>query len=399
MTEKPPKPIQVPEDEVARQAVDTWGGYTYQLDQTVLRWLRLGDDEVLHIELAEDIAVSADGRLDLTEVKRIQANITLRSDAVAKLIGAVWKFQKENPGRLVSGALLTTSGIGQEKDWTFPGDESGLSYWRVAARGADVEPIRKALLSLDLPSDLLGFVGDATIEELRSRILKPLQWLADGPSPEALRHTVEDQLVIVGDRVGVPASSAINVRDALITALLDTIPLAPEKRYVTKAELIRIFHAKTLVTVPPALLQGMAIPNAPPVGPAQAAARDVTAIPLSRRVTARQPLVDRLQSELLSSGILWFHGSSGLGKSTLAVLVARAQRGGWRFVDLRDVTPAAARSVLIGIAGSFRQSGVRGMILDDIPPDPDNALISAIGQMAQAVADADGVLMITGTRV
>src|ERR1035438_4194169 len=102
--EKKPKTVKVPDAEVARQAVEAWGGYTYQLDHTVLRWLTLGDDEVLHVELAEDIAVSDDGALDLTQIKRLKANITLRSEGVAKLIAAVWNFQKENPDRRVSGA-------------------------------------------------------------------------------------------------------------------------------------------------------------------------------------------------------------------------------------------------------------------------------------------------------
>jgi len=397
MTDKPP--IEIPADEVARQAVDTWGGYIYQLDHTVLRWLGLRDDEILHVELAEDIAVSADGSLDMTQIKRVQANITLRSKAVAKLIAAVWKFQTENPGRLVSGALLTTSRIGKEKGLAFPGDVPGLVYWRAAARGGDVEPIRKELLCLDLPQDLRTFVGFASADELRQRILTPIQWQAGGPSPEALRRDVEEQLILMGAHINVPANSSINVRDGLITALLDTIPLSPEKRYVTKAHLIKIFHAKTLVTLPPALLQAMTTGGtATAVAPIEAAVREIGDIPLSRRAAMRQPLVDQLRSDLVSRGTLWFHGSSGLGKSTLAMLVARAQKAAWHFVDLRDVTPAAARSILSGIAGSFRRSGLRGLIVDDIPADPDNALISAIGQAAQAVADADGVLIITGTK-
>jgi tetratricopeptide (TPR) repeat protein len=108
--------------------------------------------------------------------------------------------------------------------------------------------------------------------------------------------------------------------------------------------------------------------------------------------------VDRLQANLVSNGTLWFHGSGGLGKSTLAVLLARSQGVLWRFIDLRELSAPAIRSMLVGIASSFRQTEARGLILDDISADCDNALVSAIGQIAQAVADADGVLIITSMK-
>jgi hypothetical protein len=168
MIDKPPTTVNVPESEVARQATDALGGYVCQLDQTVMTWLTLDEDEALHVEFAEDVAVSGDGGLDLTQVKRVQANITLRSNGVAKLITAVWEFQKKNPSRRVTGALLTTSGIGKEKGMSFPGVVPGLVYWRTAARdGADVKPIRAALLCLNLPKDLRNFIGDAPADALR----------------------------------------------------------------------------------------------------------------------------------------------------------------------------------------------------------------------------------------
>jgi tetratricopeptide (TPR) repeat protein len=100
----------------------------------------------------------------------------------------------------------------------------------------------------------------------------------------------------------------------------------------------------------------------------------------------------------VSRGVLWFHGSSGLGKSILAVLLARSQNVEWRVADLRELSGPAIHSVLVGIASTFRQTGARGIVLDDIPADADNALVSAMGQVAQAVADADGLLIVTCTK-
>ncbi len=400
MTDKPPTTVNVPESEVARQATDALGGYVYQFDQTVMTWLTLDEDEVLHIEFAEDLAVSGSDRLDLSQVKRIAMNITLRSDGVGKLITAVWDFQKNNSARRVTGALLTTSGIGKEKDMSFPGDVPGLIYWRTAARaGADVEPIRSALLCLALPKDLHTFISDAPADELRARIIRPLRWLENRPSPDELRREVEEQLIYLGTQLGVPAVPVKNTRDFLVGALLDSIKQPAAKRYVTKADLIEIFEKNTLVTVPPNLFQGLASPGmATPLTPVEQIVRDVAEVPVARRAASRAVEVKQLQLAPVLQGSVWFHGSSGLGKTTLALLLARSQQVSWRIVDLREMPASAVRSILTGIASTFRQTKAHGLILDDIPADADNSLISAVGQVARAVADVDGSLIITSMK-
>ena len=394
------KPVNVPASEVGRQATDALGGYVYQLDHTVMMWLTLGDDEALHIEFAEDVAKSDDGKLDLTQIKKVVANITLRSDGVAKLITSVWEFQKANPDRQVSGALLTTSGIGMEKKMSFPGKLPGLVYWRTAARaGADVEPIRTSLLSLSLPDDLKAFIKSATADELRDRVLRPIRWLAKSEGQDELRQDAEEKLVLLGSRMGVPAAASKDARDFLVGALLDTLNKPAERRYVTKAGLLEIFQKKTFITLPPNMLEGLPIPaSGAQLTPVDAIARDVARIPLPRRAALRARVVEGLQTHLVSSGVLWFHGSSGLGKSILAVLLARSQNVEWRVADLRELSGPAIHSVLVGIASAFRQTGARGIVLDDIPADADNALVSAMGQVAQAVADADGLLIVTCTK-
>lgn len=397
---KPPISVTVPASEVARQATDALGGYVYQLDQTVKAWLTLSDGEVLHIEFAEDIAVSEDGTLELTQVKKTAASITMRSSGVAKLITSVWEFQNHNPDRLVTGALLTTSSIGKEKQMPFPGNVPGLTYWRTAAReGADVEPIRSALLCLTLPDDLRTFVRDAAADQLRSRVIRPIRWLGNSASQDELRRDVEEQLILLGSRIGVPAAASKNTRDFLVGAILDSIRQPASKRYLTKGQLLEVFQSKTLVTLPPNMVAGLpAAGTGASLTTVDVIARDVDQIPLPRRAALRTTEVGHLQTKLVSGGALWFHGSSGLGKSTLALLLARSQQVAWRVVDLRDQPSSAARSMLAGIATSIRQTGARGLILDDVAADPDNALISAICQVARAVADADGVLIVTSMK-
>jgi len=61
--------INIPSEEVARQAEGALLGYTYQLYQSVLAWLSLGSNEVLHIEFAEDYFRARRRELELVQIK------------------------------------------------------------------------------------------------------------------------------------------------------------------------------------------------------------------------------------------------------------------------------------------------------------------------------------------
>lgn len=45
--------------EEARQAIDSLGGYAYQLLATTLAWLQLQKGETIYLEVAEDYAIAA----------------------------------------------------------------------------------------------------------------------------------------------------------------------------------------------------------------------------------------------------------------------------------------------------------------------------------------------------
>jgi tetratricopeptide (TPR) repeat protein len=396
-----PTAINIPPDEGARQADAALQGYAYQLYQSVLAWLSLRPNEVLHIEFAEDFAVSDDGTLSLTQVKHTKAALTLRSKAVSALIGAVWAFQDANPERSVVAALITTGKIGKERRINFPGNVSGLSYWRVAAREhADIEPMRAALLQLDLPAGLKSFLKGADADYIRRRILRPIRWLGSGPSQNEIERDLHDRLVYFGAAQGVGAEDSKKALNALIVELLKCAQRAATLRFVTAADLLTVFQKNTYILIPPSAFQGLA-PSRQEAGEladAELAARDAASIPLPPRTARRPALIEGLHGTLVASGTLWLHGSSGLGKTTVALLLARHQSVPWIFADLRDLKPRALRLALARLSATFAANGARGLILDDLPADADNATVLAIRRVARTVATADGVLVVTATR-
>lgn len=399
MEKKPPVSIVVPDDELARQASEVIAAFGYQLYQTVSAWLSLKPGERLLVEIAEDFAVGAGTALTMTQVKRTAASITLRSKGVVALIAALWVFQEANPGKTISAAFLTTSRIGKERGLNFPDRMAGLSYWRVAAREqADIEPIRTALRELALPDSLKSFLKAATADDIRNRILRPIRWYTAAPSAEVLERDLEDRLVDYGQARGVGAQDSRNTLSALVGELLRCARRPPESRYLTAADLVTLFEQHTYRLVPPSLLSGSFSGAADQLAQSALNISDPASIPLPPRAALRQDAVTALHGGLVAEGVSWLHGSSGLGKTTLALLIARRQNAAWQFADLRDLKGNSLRLTLARLATAFGTSGARGLILDDLPPDLDNAGILAMRRVARAVAEADGLLVVTSTK-
>ena len=113
-----------------RQAVATLKGFSYQIWQTVLRWLSLKDDEAIFLEGAEDIDVLGPGQAETVQVKETAGSgpITLRSQDVVLAITHFWEHQLANPDITITFRFLTTAERGCERPNPF-GDQKGLDIW------------------------------------------------------------------------------------------------------------------------------------------------------------------------------------------------------------------------------------------------------------------------------
>ena len=260
--------------------------------------------------------------------------------------------------------------------------------------------MRTVLRALDLPADLKAFLRDGTADDIRRRIFRPIRWLGSGPSHDEIERDLHEHLVHFGNALGVGAQDFKNALSALIVELLACVRRPPEWRYVTAADLLTVFQKNTWRLAPPSVLQGVtpALAGADDLADTALATRDAASIPLPPRAAVRPDLVQDLHGTLVANGVLWLHGSSGLGKTTLALLLARYQNAPWVFADLRDLEPRALRLVLVRLSATFGASEARGLILDDLPADPDNATILAIRRVARAAANADGLLVVTGAK-
>src|SRR5918996_2986416 len=137
-----------------RQATDSIRGYVYQAYQSVLTWMRLGHDEVLFLEGAEDFDVQSADSVTATQVKDTAGSgtLTLRSGDAVAAINNLWRHQQNNADKKVCLRFLTTASPGREKGGEFGSIATGIEYWSAAKRDDALShgPLKSFLLSLEL---------------------------------------------------------------------------------------------------------------------------------------------------------------------------------------------------------------------------------------------------------
>lgn len=258
-----PTPDDPPTGDIEREAVASLRGYAYQVVVATLAWLDLDDHGRLYLEVAEDYAMVAEQSLNAVQVKDTAGSgiITLNTQAVKDAIAAFIELVKNNKGRNVHLRYFTTSPIGAElKVSDRPGGEPGLKYWRKAAAGASVAPLRAKLTGGNFGTDVADFVRERTDEELRRDLLQKIHWDADQEDLAGVTRELEERLVVLGrDRFGLAAQEARRLKDLLIYHVLESSIIKDRaKRVLTRAELYTAFDAATQVVVPRQAANAMA---------------------------------------------------------------------------------------------------------------------------------------------
>src|SRR5262245_62322181 len=94
-----------------RQATDSIRGYVYQAYQSVLAWMRLGGEEVLFLEGAEDFDVHSADEVTATKVKDTAGSgaVTLRSGDAVSAINNLWRHKQNTQGKTIRLRFLTNA--------------------------------------------------------------------------------------------------------------------------------------------------------------------------------------------------------------------------------------------------------------------------------------------------
>jgi len=173
-----PRLSDAPSGDPAAQAIASLRGYAYQIYATSLAWLDLRPGQELYLEVAQDYAVATrDAFLRAVQVKDTAANITINSEEVRDALDGFVDLVDRNPDREVHLQFLSTCSVGQElrREHRANGERT-LAYWRRAAAGAGVVPLRAVLAKVALSDRVRKFIDARDDNALREQFIRRIKW-------------------------------------------------------------------------------------------------------------------------------------------------------------------------------------------------------------------------------
>ena len=375
-------------------------GFRYQLLQSISALVSLRDDEELLLEVSEDFTIVAEDATTDVQVKNSQAAkgpraFSLQSPEVAAVLQRFWTSSKEATlnRRLV---FLARGGAAGERDHVFPGTSPGLVYWRAAAMDADTQPLRSALINILPDSSLRSWlISQPDDAELRSRLLRRVQWELNSHSAEQLVIQLRDQIGELFYARNLPIMAAAQAVRALTDLAFETAGKPNEaERHLNRRDLVR-----TMEEAAAALLLGQQIATAPPA--AAVVSQNILVSELddvSSLIARRSDTVDELMRQTTGQPLIWIHGANGVGKSTLARLIAHQLGGRWLELDLRPVQRDAAGSLAAWreLARAIALSSpADGIIIDDFDGEGAIALRARLSALSQAFGSRGARVIVT----
>jgi hypothetical protein len=329
----------------AREAAASMRGYWAQVWRSVLAWTDLGESERLYLEGAEDIDRISGLDAETIQVKNVRGNITLRSGDVIEAIGNAWAHRQRNPRHAIKFRFLTTAGVSVERGAPFGAGLAGLRLWNIsrlsgdtAQREHDVRAIADFLLAeAKVSTAVQAFLRTASDAQIWQQLIALIEWDTDAEeAPEVIRE-IKNRLVVLGQRSGVTPDKAEDVAEHLY-ATAYAMATRQKERHLERADLLRLFHERTHVSLPAATANAFfaaiaqnLMPAGPPLpvavgGRSRAIGRRP---PLPARYYARQAVLADISARLSSYPVLVLQGGTGVGKSLAAVGHATASMSPW----------------------------------------------------------------------
>jgi hypothetical protein len=418
-----------------RQATDTIRGYEYQIWQSVFRWVTLKPDEVLFLETAEDFDVISEDVAETNQIKDTSGsgNVTLNSASVLDAISSFWAHRGRNPNYLIRFKFLTTSARGMEKSNPFNGVK-GLDYWdRCKGTNTDLKPLRNFLIEKKiLPEDLRQFIASSSDEEFRSNFIGCIEWASDQLDHESVKELIRRRVVSYGlDVFSLQPTESEKVIPHLFTHVLKVIRENRQRR-LDLADFWAVFEEQTTRRFTPQEIQNIrsliesrrpetsserpsnqivqhfhgpvgAVQNAPHStaniiqGSLEESVGNLYDLALLAGMVKRDDQVLELQTRLTLKGILVLKGSSGMGKSTLAILIAKTEYSRWKRLDFRDRTPEQIKEQLVYSTILDTDEGrTSDYIIDDLNFDHHPSTYElALGGFFRTVVSRGGRIVVT----
>lgn len=156
-------------------------GYNYQAHVAAIKWCLLAEDEELHLEVAEDVAITGPAGALVIQVKDVARRLTLRS-AHDFLDRVVVRLSAADGGARFQ--YLTTAPFGTDPDWRCAGERSFLHSWNnITGEKTQLDSMIAYLRGAARTGSALGeWLGGRTDEEVANGLFPIVHWIAEAPS-------------------------------------------------------------------------------------------------------------------------------------------------------------------------------------------------------------------------
>jgi tetratricopeptide (TPR) repeat protein len=384
----------------ARDATDSIGGYVYQAYQSVLAWIDLGDDELLILEGSEDFDIYAARQVTTVQVKAGEKNLTLNSSSVVEAIDNFWLCQQRYTDFKVQFRFLTPAQAGKES-----GDllarEKGLELWKKCELpGTNVNELRNFLLKSKINDDLKNKIKLWDNGTLKSELITRIKWDLGSRNKKALTSLIEHRLVTYGQQRSCSPRSAKSSLSHLLVYIVNLLSTHGVKE-LKRSDFLLEFEEATTVTLPNSALLGITQPadhGSHITTRNQAMALLRSPIPLGSYVVGRTQLVEKYLSTLQSTRSLFLVGSTGMGKSYLALLISQKIAVGWSWMPLRNSPTEKYHEYLLAIETLVSNDEVAPyLVLDDLNSYSDIRVAEALAILCLTVHSKSGLVIVTSS--
>lgn len=403
-----PRLSDAPSGDPSAQAIASLRGYAYQLYASGIAWLDLRPGQELYLEVAQDYAVATQDALRAVQVKDTTANVTINSEDIRDALDGFVDIVERNPGREVHLHFLSTCAIGQEQKREHRAKgEPTLVYWRRAAAGADITPLRDVLTRITLSNRVRSYIDARDDFALRDEFLRRIQWDC-GQSPiEGVQRELENGLLSYHVERFQAAARREQLAAAVVQRIFATIIQGGERR-LTDGDLLALVTDTANVLVPRTDFEAMIQSFGSALGGAQAQALQPVAaarllepereLPLPPLLAERGDVTRDLLQRSQRNGTAFVTGSTGCGKTTVARLTTRVESSPWCILDLRDNSGEQIAQRLDFSLGALGAFGYRGIILDDLNEIEDPSARRALARFLSALRRRDMLCLITAYR-